>query len=77
MIPLGKRRAAKLYVAATAVTYVSIVCSVGFGLAPASILAAFSVASDCLQGLSNCYERMRRRVEASACARAKRDHDSF
>jgi 1,4-dihydroxy-2-naphthoate octaprenyltransferase len=40
VILMGKRRAAVLYVIATAVTYISIVCSVLFGLAPASILVS-------------------------------------
>jgi 1,4-dihydroxy-2-naphthoate octaprenyltransferase len=40
VILLGQRRAAVLYVIATAVTYVSIVCSVLFGLAPVSVLVA-------------------------------------
>ena len=40
VILLGKRRAATLYVIATATTYLSIVCSVVFGFAPASVLVA-------------------------------------
>jgi 1,4-dihydroxy-2-naphthoate octaprenyltransferase len=40
VILLGQRRAAVLYVIATATTYVSIVCAVVFGLAPVSILIA-------------------------------------
>ena len=40
VILLGKRRAAALYVVATVTTYISIVCSVAFGFAPASILLA-------------------------------------
>ena len=42
VILLGKRRAAVLYVIATATTYVSIVCSVVFELVPASILVALT-----------------------------------
>ncbi len=38
VILLGQRRAAVLYVIGIAATYISIVCSVLFGLAPASIL---------------------------------------
>lgn len=40
VILLGRRRAAELYVGATAATYVSIVASVILGLAPVSVLAA-------------------------------------
>jgi len=40
VILLGQRRAAGLYVIATAATYLSIVCSVAFGLSPASVLVA-------------------------------------
>ena len=40
VILLGKRCAAVLYIIATAVTYISIVCSVVFGLAPVSILVS-------------------------------------
>jgi len=40
VILLGKQRAAVLYVIATATTYVSIVCSVVFGLAPVRVLVA-------------------------------------
>ena len=40
VILLGKQRAAALYVFATATTYISIVCSVAFGFAPASVLLA-------------------------------------
>ena len=40
VILLGKRRAAALYVGATAATYISIIASVVFGLVPATVLIA-------------------------------------